>query len=105
LWDVAEKRLITSVAGHSHRTHAVRFSPDGQRLATGSMDWKVKLWEVPTLQELKSFTEHVEFVLAVGFSPDGRFLASGGGDFNVNRAALIRLRRMSPQRVPNSDTL
>jgi WD40 repeat protein len=48
LWDVASRREIASLLGHSHSVFALAFSPDGKTLASGSMDQTVKLWEVPS---------------------------------------------------------
>jgi tetratricopeptide (TPR) repeat protein len=54
----------------------VAFSPDGQRLASGSVDNTVKLWDARTGQELLTLRGHTGSVTSVAFSPDGQRLFS-----------------------------
>jgi WD40 repeat protein len=55
----------------------VAFSPDGQRILTGSDDRTAKLWEAGTGQEVLTLREHTEMVWSVAFSPDGQRVATG----------------------------
>jgi WD40 repeat protein len=60
------------------RAYNVAFSPDGQIVALGGEDQKIRLWEVRTGKELPSLREHKAGTYAVAFSANGKFLASGG---------------------------
>jgi len=67
------------------RVNALRFSPDGKRLAAGSGEASrsgdVTIWEVATGKLAKSLPElHRDSVLSLDFSPDGKLLATGGAD-------------------------
>jgi WD40 repeat protein len=78
--------LVATLAGHAEIVYAVAFSPDGQRLATGSFDKSVKLWDAATGKAVRTLAGpggHQNLVLCVAFSPDGKLLASGGADNQV----------------------
>jgi WD40 repeat protein/tRNA A-37 threonylcarbamoyl transferase component Bud32 len=59
------------------------FSPDGQRLATGSRGRTVRVWDAHTGQAILSLQGHTSFVECVAFSPDGQRLASASLDQTV----------------------
>lgn len=66
-------------ARRGERPSAV-FSPDGQWLATGGHDWRVKLWATGTLGGGPRASGHTQGVYSVSFSDDGRRLLSTGTD-------------------------
>lgn len=59
---------------------SLTFSPDGKKLATGSMDTAVQLWDAVKNKKLKSFQGHTGWVTAIEISEDGKCLASGDTD-------------------------
>jgi WD40 repeat protein len=69
--------------GHTNRIFGVAFTPDGQTLATGSLDRTIKLWNVQTGACLKTLQGHTSWVWAIALSPDGRLVASGSYDHSV----------------------
>ncbi|BDI18347.1 hypothetical protein ANSO36C_41490 [Nostoc cf. commune SO-36] len=73
---------INRLEGHTDVVWGVTFSPDGQLLASGSLDTTVKLWHLDgtLLQTLKG---HTDAVNCVSFSPDGKTLASASLDKTV----------------------
>ena len=67
------------------RVMAVRFSRDGQRLASGSGEpsrsGEIKLWNVADGRLVADLSNvHSDTVLSLDFSPDDKFLASGAAD-------------------------
>ncbi|MEU0210084.1 NB-ARC domain-containing protein [Streptomyces canus] len=78
--DLPDPALMRTLTGHRGPVHAVAFSPDGTRIATGSRDTTVRIWSSATGEALHTLTGHQGPVRAVAFSPDGRLLATGGRD-------------------------
>ncbi|KAK3366322.1 HET-R [Lasiosphaeria ovina] len=72
-----------TLEGHSDWVRSVAFSPDGQRLASGSYDGTVMIWDPASGQCLQTLEGHRDSVSSVAFSPDGQRLASGSNDETV----------------------
>ncbi|MDA0285695.1 MAG: hypothetical protein O3B86_20315, partial [Planctomycetota bacterium] len=70
---------LLTLKGHN----GVAFSPDGQRLASGSEDYTVTVWDTFSGMELLRLKGHTDYVTCVAFSPDGQRLASGSEDYTV----------------------
>jgi WD40 repeat protein/RIO-like serine/threonine protein kinase len=86
LWDTNGLQPIDVLRGHLIGVNAVVFSPDGQRLASGSQgDEAVKLWDVPTRQEVATLSGEGLIADGLTFSPDGNLLVG----INAQRKALI----------------
>ncbi len=82
-WKVADGAHVRKFAGHKDALYAVALSPDGQTLATGSYDQKVKLWNVASGAEMKTLSGHNGGVFGLSFRPDGKVLASASADRTV----------------------
>jgi len=76
--------LIT-YPGHTYETGvlAVAWSPDGQRIASGSGDKTVQVWDAATGGNALIYRGHASWVNAAAWSPDGRRIASAGWDDTV----------------------
>ena len=84
LWDVGSgQRKSPSIEYTEQATTSIAFSPDGNTLANGSWDKKVRLWDVASGQLKAVLTGHSERVNSVAFSPDGSILASASLDKTV----------------------
>jgi DNA-binding beta-propeller fold protein YncE len=68
---------------HTQCVSSVAFSPDGTRLASGSLDNTVRVWDARSGQQLLALKGHTDTVTSVAFSPDGTRLASGSDDQTV----------------------
>lgn len=74
---------LQTLEGHSGAVQSVAFSPDGQKVASGSGDETIKLWNATTGQEQQTLKGHSGVVLSVVISPDGQTVASGSVDKTV----------------------
>jgi len=70
----------TTLRGHGAQVLAVAFSPDGQRIVTGSADQTAKVWDTASGQELFTLRGHSRAINSVAFSPDGRRILTGSED-------------------------
>jgi hypothetical protein len=71
--------------GHTAPVTSVAYSPDGQRIITGSSDKTAKLWDATSGQSVLTFNAHAERVSSVAFSPDGRHIVTSSDD----RSAIV----------------
>jgi len=85
VWEVATRRLIRRLSGHTGYCVSLDFSRDGARLASGSRDgtaiiWSTESWKaLHTLQNPEKDSQQLGqqrgMVEDVAFSPDGKTLA------------------------------
>lgn len=83
VYDLASKRVVFALKGHTEVVNAVCFSPDGARIATASNDTLALVWDATNGRRIHTLTGHWRWVMTAAFSPDGRTLATGGYDRTV----------------------
>jgi WD40 repeat protein len=87
LWDLSRENTGSTLFYQSQeRTSdifSIAYSPDGQYLAAGSSDSKVRLWNVAHRSWQSVFEGHSDFIQSVCFSPNGKILVSASDDRSV----------------------
>jgi WD40 repeat protein len=79
LWNLQTNTEAQRFEGHTDTIHTLRFTPDGQQLASGSWDGSVRLWPLDGTPGRVLLTQEGR-VLALDFSPDGtQIVTSGAG--------------------------
>ena len=107
VWDFASQRLIRTIE-HDAPVRFVRFSPEGARLATSTLDprgWqfpaRLQVWNAETGKLLVELRGHRAAVNAAVFSPDGSELTSCGADGQVCRWKVATGERLQDDSRPH----
>jgi WD40 repeat protein/serine/threonine protein kinase/tetratricopeptide (TPR) repeat protein len=89
VWDARTGVELLELKGHTAPVVSASFSPDGQRVITGSNDGTAKVWDVRTgtpRLELAEFNSPVE---CAAMSADGRWIVTGGGQYEQLGEATV----------------
>jgi WD40 repeat protein/serine/threonine protein kinase len=81
-WNAVSGAPARPCLGHGVKALVAAFSPDGNRVATGSDDGDnaIRIWDVASGSVVSTMSGHTRKVVAVAFSPDGRMVVSGSWD-------------------------
>lgn len=84
LWDLQTGDCLQILTGHRRSVNTLALSPDGQWIASGSLDATIRLWNLRQPdQPPRILAGHSQRVWSVAFSPSGRTLASASEDHTV----------------------
>jgi WD40 repeat protein len=89
LSNIQTPTVLHWLSGHTDRVTAVKFSPDGLKVASTSTDKKIIIWSVQTGERLLTFTCHESEVLCLAWSSDGRLIFSGGASGRAKSGSLL----------------
>ena len=85
LWNVATHTPAVVLRGLQLGAHSVAFSPDGDRVASGSNGSEaVKLWDLATQQDVATLAGSGNLFEFTRFSPDGNMIVSINSDRRVH---------------------
>jgi len=80
LWEIPSFHSLRELTNHEAWIAALKFSPDGQTLASAAADQTIRLWHVPTWQTRRLYRGLDAEMSRICFAPDSRTLFSGGID-------------------------
>jgi WD40 repeat protein len=78
LWDLSAPDRPVVLEGHEREVRSEVFAPDGDLLASGSLDGIIILWDVEARRQRSRFDGELGQVYAIAFAPDGMTMAVAG---------------------------
>ncbi|KAI1281261.1 WD40-repeat-containing domain protein [Xylaria sp. FL0933] len=82
VWDIANRTIRNTFAGHEQDIYSLDFARDGRTIASGSGDRTVRLWDIENSTNILTLTIE-DGVTTVAISPDTKYVAAGSLDKSV----------------------
>ncbi|KAF4607257.1 hypothetical protein EYR38_001318 [Pleurotus pulmonarius] len=92
VWEWQSESYILKQQGHYFDMNTLSYAPDGQTIATGGDDGKIKVWSAHSSFCFITFNEHTAPISAVAFAKQGSVLFSASLDGTVRAYDLVRYR-------------
>jgi len=100
VWEWQSETYVLKQQGHFYDTNCLTYSPDGQFIATGGDDTKVKLWSTSSGFCFVTFDDHSAPVTAIAIAANGKTIFTASLDGTVRAFDLIRYRNFRTMSTP-----
>ncbi|KAJ3016699.1 hypothetical protein HKX48_003903 [Thoreauomyces humboldtii] len=100
VWEWQSESYILKQQGHHHDMSCLSYSQDGQFVATGGDDGKIKLWNTQTGFCFVTFNDHTAGVNSLEFAKQGQIVFSASLDGTIRAFDLIRYRNFRTFTTP-----
>ena len=100
LWDVAARKELATLEGHTDRVFSIAFSADGKTLASGSIDATIKLWDVASRPGTRHAPPQPQRLRSAAGGPGPGLLARWQGPRQRRRRPHHRACRCGHERPP-----
>lgn len=100
VWEWQSETYVLKQQGHFFDMNVLDYSPNGQNIATGGDDGKVKLWNTSSGFCYVTFKEHTGGISSVKFAPNGMAVVSASLDGTVRAFDLMRYRNFRTFTTP-----
>ncbi|KAJ1916205.1 U3 snoRNP protein [Mycoemilia scoparia] len=101
VWEWQSESYILKQQGHYHDVSCVAYSGDGQYIATGGDDGKVKIWNSSSGYCFVTFSDHTSSVTDLTFTKGNQVVVSASMDGTVRAYDLMRYRNFRTFMSPN----
>ena len=92
VWEWQSESYILKQQAHYFDMNTLAYAPDGQTVATGGDDGKLKVWSVQNGFCFVTFSEHTAPIMDIAFAKHGSVLFSASLDGTVRAFDLVRYR-------------
>src|SRR5881396_849929 len=82
VWELASKKELTRLEGHTAQVLSVAFNPNATQVVSGGADKEIKVWDIKTREKIVSLGSHSAGVTSVAWPGDGKVIVAatdGGG--------------------------
>ncbi len=81
IWSLNSEIPVADLKGHGQWVTSIAFTPDGEKLASGSADHTVRVWSLTEFKEIAQYTDSSDWIPGSRtFSPDGKQIAMAGAN-------------------------
>jgi len=67
LWDIKKRKKIYTLKGHTSTVNSIQFSPNGDFLASGSLDSSIRIWDIKNKKEISKLVNDRFSISSVKF--------------------------------------